>query len=591
MDSFGLNEDSKFCKLRMKANTNKLIDIFHGGRLLKIPFFQRSYVWDEEEWNRFISDLLDKQNDSVTSKNPLVPKFMGAIILKQEPTQTGRFGDVRILVDGQQRLTTIVILMKVLSLKKDLGVNFDRQFKDVNGNVVIEHNMNDYIAFNEITSVDSLSTAVPEEGKIRKLFHYLVNSANVDLLDWDFVMNILEFVVIDLDPGEDEQEIFDAINSLGVRLTTSELLKNYLFDRDQKRLYEETWRKEFEDEFAEFWNKDFTSGKVSRSLQDVFFHALLQVEAQRSSRNVSNQHKDRFSKVGELFKSYCVFVEEYNVDKVAFIEEIVRFAGVFRERIDFDILSKSVPRNPGMERLSVIVFGLENGTVLPYLLYVLRYADEVEIPRICLYLEAFLCRRLICKNESNNYNKLFTKELIGNKILTGSSLQDFINKQSADAVNRMPSDFDYRQAWSNSRVTNKIAKGVLYLLETGTSSGHVSLNGLNSYSLEHVMPKKWKNHWPSPQLPWTNDHREAKLLTLGNLTLLTQKLNVSVRDYDWSRKLDGVSGKPGLNACSGGIEIFATYLNKQDWNEDVIELRAAELFEKSLKIWGENPVN
>ena len=430
----------------MRAETTKLSNIFNGQRILRIPFFQRSYVWGEDEWKRLLSDLVEKQQEF----EPGQPyerelKFMGALIFKQEITSTSSFGDVRILVDGQQRLTTMVVLMKVLSLKKGISEKFDRQFKDSSDRIVIEHNLHDLDDFKTLMQLKSLEGDEIVGGRIVELFNFLKNSNQLDLLDWDFVMNLLSFVVIDLDYTEDEQEIFDAINSLGVRLTTSELLKNYAFSREQKELYNETWKVEFETEHRGYWSQDFTAGRVSRSLQDVFFHAFLQVKVQEPSLKVSNSHKDRFAKVAGLFKSYRGFVEEYDIDKKELIREIIEYAKLFRENVDMDVLKRSVSSNSGMQRLSVIIFGLENSTVLPYLMYVLKYADKAEVTEICKYLESYLCRRLICKNESNNYNKLFTRELIGNKILTGRDLQDFINAQRTnDAVNRMPSASEYR---------------------------------------------------------------------------------------------------------------------------------------------------
>ena len=227
----------------MNASTNKLAIIFHASRILKIPFFQRSYVWNVEEWERLLHDLLDKQDNRVNGQWDT--KFMGALIFKQEKTPTGSYGDVRGLVDGQQRLTTIVVLMKVLSIKLNIAGHFDRQFKDANGDVVIKHNLNDYRDFEEVMEVKNQSYKLNGSGRIVELFKYFMNHEEVDRLEWNFVMNALEFVVIDLDASEDEQEIFDSINSLGVQLTTSELLKNYLFNRDQENLYNKTWREEF----------------------------------------------------------------------------------------------------------------------------------------------------------------------------------------------------------------------------------------------------------------------------------------------------------------------------------------------------------
>jgi hypothetical protein len=94
------------------------------------------------------------------------------------------------------------------------------------------------------------------------------------------------------------------------------------------------------------------------------------------------------------------------------------------------------------------------------------------------------------------------------------------------------------------------------------------------------MPKKWQNHWPKPDTQQKTIERDRKLLTLGNLTIITQALNASIRDAAWDAKKQG-----GLKKYAEGIDTFSEFLAKSDWNEDVINERAAFLLEKALEIW------
>src|SRR5882672_8822528 len=92
----------------VEAGKRNITDIFNRMRLLTIPFFQRSYVWDEENWERLLSDY---QTVATTKR----PYFLGSVILKQQPTSSGfNTGDTRIVIDGQQRLTTLLLFFKVL---------------------------------------------------------------------------------------------------------------------------------------------------------------------------------------------------------------------------------------------------------------------------------------------------------------------------------------------------------------------------------------------------------------------------------------------------------------------------------------------
>ena len=97
----------------MNASKKSINDIFNGQRIIHIPFFQRAYVWDTPQWERLVDDMESISNSSK-------PYFLGSVILKQIPTNTSdEVGDKRMVIDGQQRLTTLNIFFKVLCLKND----------------------------------------------------------------------------------------------------------------------------------------------------------------------------------------------------------------------------------------------------------------------------------------------------------------------------------------------------------------------------------------------------------------------------------------------------------------------------------------
>jgi hypothetical protein len=152
----------------------------------------------------------------------------------------------------------------------------------------------------------------------------------------------------------------------------------------------------------------------------------------------------------------------------------------------------------------------------------------------------------------------------------------------------MPFDSEIENAMKTNVLTNKQAAGVLYLIESSIrdrSRHSTQLLGLNKYSLEHVMPKKWQNHWAKPDTQQQIIERDRKLLTLGNLTIITQALNASIRDADWDVKKAGRGDVPGLKKYAEGIDTFSDYLAKDVWNEDVIEERATFLLGKALEVW------
>ena len=560
----------------MDAGARRINDIFNGSKVLEIPFFQRSYVWGEEQWERLLEDA---EAVSISGR----PYFMGPVILKQQETITSR-GDVRTVIDGQQRLTTLSILLKVLCLKAGKMDWFNRDFRLRNGNLALEHNHSDKEAFDYVMDLDK-EEIIDKKDKITGAYNYFCKNIDPEKLDFDAVTLHFLLVVIDLTRDEDEQEIFDTINSLGVKLTTAELLKNYFFGREDIQRYEEYWKQLFEkdEETKEYWDKEITAGRYKRSFVDIFFHSYLQIKINDSSLAVKTDDKIQFSKVDKLFESYRRFIRDYcDNEKERILSEIKQYALSFKDKFFPEVIDGELPPNPGIERINAIIFGLETTTLIPYVLFIENnVSDENVKNELYGFIETFIMRRMIDRAGTKNYSQLFAESLIFNNVLSKQGFLDYLQKQD-NKVNYLPSDSQLEAAIKTNVLTNKQAAGVLYLVESSIRDRlrhSTQLLGLNKYSLEHVMPKKWRNHWPRPDA-LTEQERDRKLLTLGNLTIITQALNSSIRDSAWNVKKDG-----GLKKYAEGIDTFGEFLSKDDWDEAVIDERVAFLLDKVLKIW------
>lgn len=239
--------------------------------------------------------------------------------------------------------------------------------------------------------------------------------------------------------------------------------------------------------------------------------------------------------------------------------------------------------------MNALIFGLENSTLIPYFLYLLKNdsKNSNELEYISKYLETYILRRIICKKTSKNYNQLFTERFIGNRMLTHSKLKKYIEEQS-EKTNNMPSNSDLKYGFTNSKLINKQAAGVLYFIESKirkNSLHSTALLGQNRYSLEHIMPKKWINNWSSLDSEELKIKRNRTLLTLGNLTIITASLNSSIRDSSWKVKKEGIKNRKGLHYYSSGIETFAEFLGRDSWDETTIKERAEYLFENACLIW------
>lgn len=232
---------------------------------------------------------------------------------------------------------------------------------------------------------------------------------------------------------------------------------------------------------------------------------------------------------------------------------------------------------------------MDTTTLIPYVLFVERNVPDISVRNdLYDYLESYIMRRLVTRATTKNYNQLFSDRLILNRVLSKHEFISYLSGQD-DKINRMPTDEDVTTAFNDAWLTNKYATGVLYLIESKIRDRRkhsTQLLGISKYSLEHIMPKKWRNHWTFTGDKAAADFRDRKLLTLGNLTIITQALNASIRDSDWATKKSGQGDKGGLRKYAEGIETLSDYLDADVWDEAAIQGRAEYLSTKALETWG-----
>lgn len=567
----------------MEAGKRLISEIFNGGRVLEIPFFQRAYVWEEPQWSRLLDDMIE------ISKLKQ-PYFLGSVILKQQETSSSASsGDIRTLIDGQQRLTTLLIFFKVLTIKMNENNLFDIFKLRREKTIALRHNHNDEDSFNKIMEIESLENFNSTNSNIINAYNYFKENLQIEDFDYYNILDNIMFVGIDLNSNEDEQQIFDTINSLGVRLSTAELLKNFLFDKKDLQSYEKNWKNIFEkdDEIKEFWDKEVTAGRQKRQNIDLFFYAFLQIKIQDKTLALKTEEKNKLRKISGLFDNFKEFIKITQTNKYALIQEIKEYALIYQKNIDFTITDSELTDEASIDRINALIFGLDNTVLIPYILYIEKNALEPSKKDLYSYLESFIMRRMIVKANNKNYNNLFTETLIAKEILTKQQFKELIDEKT-DQHNAMPSDIDVKKGFFDSKLVNKQSAGILYLLESkirDKKKHSTALLGLDRYSLEHLMPKKWKNNWNNITTEEEKHNRNSKLLTLGNLAIITTALNSSIRDSSWDIKLNGKNSKKGLREFGNALDTLSIYLSYSEWNENTIEERANFLYENSVKIW------
>nr|WP_294872231.1 DUF262 domain-containing protein [Prevotella sp.] len=569
----------------MQANTVKIQEVFQSNIVLKIPYFQRSYVWDEGNWERFLSDMLDlpETNDNY---------FLGSVILKKAGTNDFGYEQFDV-VDGQQRLTTLVIFSKILYLLAGKDDKFRNKFLQDDTNApVLQPNRKDASVFNAIVLLDGIGNELAGKGRVKDAYDYFLNKlcdpkikdkAN-ELIR--FMNNHVYLVRITVEEQENEQQIFDTINSLGQDLTTGELLKNYLFNDGNVELYDTKWAPTFEKGGNDYnyWTDQLTKGRLKANNIEMFFYyfMLIKMQSPEIRTSLSPTEKKHFRKQEGLFESYKCLIRNHNIETNSLIDEIVEYAKIYHSCFNQDILKEALVKYPSIQRISFIMFAQGTWTPVPYLLYILKnVSSETERVHIFGYIENYLVRRMVCKSKNNNYSDLFSENLVGQAISSFNSLKEYLNDSESRGTLLMPTDKEVMEAMQNKDL-RKESTLLLYLLESKVNPNFTNStfnNGYAEFGIEPLMPIKYDNeNWPKTE-SYETETRDVLIRTLGNQMLVRgNKLSSSKSLLKWSKKREYLKNLVHDLSLSHVIQW-------QNWNEDVIIKRNDLLGKKINEIW------
>ena len=597
----------------LSANKEKIQSFLMGGSQYHIPFFQRPYVWKVENWQEFIESVIEQVEVSDDSESE---HFIGTIIVQQK--ESTKIGAIEYdLVDGQQRLTTICLLLKALQdlAQKDATKNWIQNlvtFTDSEAELCprIIHSRKDVELFEAVLFDASHNqenwealTALPKDQwddffnktlehkavlgcylYFRSALSEYLAAKNMDKEEQNnLIKKLVQTILIKLpvihmalSKKDDVQEIFDTINSQGVKLTTAELLKNFLFKNDQKsiKLYQENWYSIFEanEDDIEFWSSDRTSGRMRRSTMELFLYSYLVIK------------KESTVKLEKLFREYKSLIKQKTPDElVEMIIDLKEHAEVYRQipdGIDLRALSYAEYK----KRFFQIASEFEITTIMPLMLYIMKQVkDGEELKKILAVLESYIARRTICKMTTKNYNNLFLGLLVElkkwDKITSEKLLEKLLSYK--EDTNVFPTDEQVKDGVFNKALINKYTREILYIIslydlnDPKTDNHSLSLEG---FSLEHLMPKKWENNWEIPDSKEKVELNNFKLLTLGNLALIKGSLNSKLRDSAWPIKREELNTYSTLNRTR-------ECLGNAVWDVKAINERSQKLYETIIEIW------
>ena len=570
----------------MEAGVKHIQEIFLNNITLRIPYFQRAYVWKEDNWERFISDMLDLLE---TNEN----YFLGSVILKKAGENELGYEQYDV-VDGQQRLTTLVIFSKILYLMAAKNEKFISKFmQDDIDAPILSPNRRDSVAFNDIVKMDSLVHRVTGEGQVRNAFDYFYGRMNVPEIR-DRANTLITkmstkvyFVRIIVDENENEQQIFDTINSLGQDLTTGELLKNYLFNDHNVDIYDKQWVPVFERRGNDYsyWTDQITKGRLKANNIETFFYNFMLIKMQDPEirKDLSPIEKKIYRKQEGLFESYKKLIQQHKLDKDKLIKEIVDYGKIYHDNFNQAILTEALVRYPGIKRLSFLLFAQGAWTPVPYILYILKTVnDKNEQKSIFEYLETYLVRRIICKSKNNNYSDLFSENLIGQGVNTFQSFKDYVNDENNRGALLMPSDDDVKEYLMKNDL-QKESPLLLYLLESKLSNEFTAEsvydNSYEAFASEPIMPIKYdESKWPLNN-NCTDEERDVIVKTLGNQILVRGgKLKSAKSGLCWKEKKEILTNMV-QNLRLGQVT------NCKEWNDDSIAKRNEILAGKIIEYW------
>lgn len=618
----------------MKANAVPLLAVFETKARFEVPLFQRQYVWSkEQQWEPLWEDIERKFSEYLEGSKDRPVHFLGAMVLDQKQTPTTHVGK-RQIIDGQQRLTTLQIFLSAFrdfcreheceelaketdayTLNKGMMADPDvdkfkvwptkldqSQFRDViesgsRGALEKKHPLTRrkyarkydarprmveaYVFFYEQLHSFFIGTA-----KEQPLQHGVEIGSRLEEC-FQALKNALQIVAIDLEQDDDAQVIFETLNARGEPLLPADLLRNYIFLRaarlgeNQEELYKTYWCS-----FDEpFWRTEVKQGRLNRPRSDLFMQHFL---ASRQGTDIPIKH---------LFVEYKHWIEK-KTPFASVKEELETLArqGAHFKRIIYP--SKDDP----IYGIASFLERFDIRTSYPLLLCLLdKDLSEEDWLKIAETLESYFLRRAVCGLSTKNYNKIFlslTRAM--QAVATPEVLRTLLSAQTGDSGN-WPTDEHFQQAWMNSHAYERLNNPKMVHLLRRLSNSYLTLKheklAINQdVSVEHILPQKWYKNWPLPDgsiglegmALYTPDadltivvltkSRNMAMHTMGNLTIMTQALNSSIRNSSWDKK------KPEIMKSSL-LPINQMLYEYPQWDESSIESRGLELFERAKSIW------
>jgi hypothetical protein len=611
----------------MKAETRTLQELFQGDRQFVVPVFQRPYVWErEKQWEPLWNDIeatavrlaearqagFHAGKDAPSADQGAAPHFLGAVVIEDQPVMTGDV-DTRLVVDGQQRLTTLQLLLRgTLDALEESNVDAPLQAR------IRKVTRND----GEVVPEERLLKVAPRDSE-RDLFEiamgdgedqsthfstardFFASSAAAYLADDEVprdpfgqgppendraallvatLLGLVKLVVIDLEDADDAQVIFEALNARNTPLSATDLVKNLVFMRARAEgqsagdLYEERWRR-FDDD-SDWWLEVVGVGHAQRARQDWLLGDWLIAQRAKSIN------------VGRLYGEFRQWLDESSSTALEALATLDAYADAY------EVLHGRRPGASERELEAVRrIDDLNITAAMPVLLWLfvqdegLLSPDERE--QAVLAVESFVVRRMAAKFQTRGYGLAFVEIL---KIAQGSdhpgrgvieALKSGPNRYEWPTLEDLQLSFEtsryYGSGGINQGRLRMLLGGIDGLLQQRARKSETAEFDYDVLQVEHVIPQSWAEHWPVSEIEpsakaLAEQERERHVNRIGNLTLVTGELNPSMGKDPWESK------RVELGKHSK-LELNARLVEESSWDEEQIVKRGRWLAELLDEVW------
>ncbi len=551
-------------------STKKAVSALFDKTIFNIPKYQRAYSWEENNWR----ELWDDIKNNVLEKDK--EHFVGAIIYYHGSGPGLRYSHYDV-IDGQQRITTLTILMRVIYEKlrennEEMYIRFsDEVFEKYLGNKSEDTFFLNLSKKDEKFFKDYIQLVRPirKQGKlvshknIRKCFEFFSDrlsdlfkntpTEKIEEVCWDLkkkIENNLVFVVIDVSTDVDAYTIFESINSKRQGLTTSDLLKNFIFSA------------------ADQFEKDKPDSRKLLATEDMWDRMEQELEKIEINQYIRHHWISNYGKVSEkeLYQEIKARFQNNFLEILSFFDRVVSESEIYSLIVSGDVPMLTKEGNKALEQLKQ----LRNKQYYPLVLSAISSdCNPVEISQLIVNIASVAVRRAIIGKNPNEFETFFStnasqlrKKEVTIEQLSLTLLKDFWiedEKILLELKNANFSDQEY------------LAKFILKEYEINKG---VEEKKLGKISLEHILPRN-----PENLEDWniTGEKKEELVWNLGNLALIGQTYNSKMSNKSFEKKV------PLLKKTE--IKTTAIIAEFDKWDEESILNRNQKIATFVIKYW------